>query len=149
LTEGIGPTVEAAKSYSDYYKLCLKAMGNFLAVEVKQDEDLEKKCQLLFGRKALTWQYDQCAAEAKSGRDLNSKVLGPLRTYGWLLSGDQRQTSRAWIHGCAIARSGFCAKSIADGPAPDTKLGTSTIGGSVGSKDPAPKSKATKAIASS
>jgi len=113
LSEGVGPSPHGALSYSDYFKLCLKRMENFMILPGNSSDGVGT----LYGRKALMSVFSECEKKHAAGEQFELRTLAPLRTYSWLLTQDDRQKSDVWIHACVSNRASFLNKSIADKPA--------------------------------
>lgn len=103
LSEGVGPSPEAADTFSDFFKLCLKRMECFFTWTKKVSGSGAPT--LVFGRPALMLKFDACQEKVTQGEKLDLKELAPLRTFGWMLVPDQRKAALKWIQAAALVKA--------------------------------------------
>lgn len=113
VTDGQGPSSDAAGKYSDFYQACLKRMESFYNLQPKDSVAAGG----LVGRPALLWKYAEAEKAADAGEAVELKDLGAFRAYSWVLSADQARKANGWIAEAAKIRAASFHKAIADGSA--------------------------------
>jgi hypothetical protein len=100
-----GPTSDAISNFSEFFKNCLKRFENFLVQEFRLlDKTRSTKKGDVFtmvtlsGLEAVTQLFLEISGLMKEGQDLFADHLQPLRTYGWLLTLEQRKVVDKWVH---------------------------------------------------
>jgi hypothetical protein len=102
LMEQVGPTEQYLGNCSTFYKYCLKLMENFITVEVPNEEVSAgkisfKEPSILFGRKALCYQFEKFNKEFQKGVKKELPDVQLFRTFNYVLSPHQQLLSANWV----------------------------------------------------
>jgi hypothetical protein len=111
LMEQNPPSDAYLQSCTLFFKACLKMMENFITVERRVCAPVEKgklafaapKVELLFGKKALTYMFEDFEAKFTKGlKNVSLKEVAVFRTFHWALTGAQKKRLQQ-IRGLAIS----------------------------------------------
>lgn len=100
LAMGIAPNDKSIDSFSHFYKTVLKRAESFYTLtDGDMDESGPSSAELatLHGREALLAQFRRVGEKSRVGIRLNFEELQPLKTFGWVLGGDEKAQVHQWL----------------------------------------------------
>jgi hypothetical protein len=130
LEEGVGLTAKEIANFGPFYKSVVARLPHFYRMAPKADGTDKRD---LSGRAAIRELLVDVRLQIQDGDNAPLKVLMPLRTYNWVLEGQEIDEVNAWIQSAlrvhAAAAIPFCAlkdSCLDDAPAAGSASSSST-----------------------
>ena len=144
LEEGVGLTAKDIANFGPFYKKVVARLPHFYRMAALKSDGTEKRD--LSGRAAIRELLVDVRLQIQDGANATLKLLMPLRTYNWVLEGQEIDEVNAWIQSAlrvhAAAAIPCCAlkdSCLDDAPAAGSASSSSTALAVIGVATPAIK----------
>jgi hypothetical protein len=131
LKEGVGLTAKDVANFGPFYKRVVARLPHFYRMAAPKSDGADKRD--LSGRAAIRELLVDVRLQIQDGDNATLKVLMPLRTYNWVLEGQEIDEVNAWIQSAlrvhAAAAIPCCAlkdSCLDDAPAAGSASSSST-----------------------
>ena len=149
---GIGPRVDTIPKFSGFVQLCIARMASFFAKDVRVQVASSEPGVLkfvtkahentMYGREAVEYAFRAMEDCMNEKRLMTMNDIAPLKTYGWLLTAEQRGVVSNWARaiGAGIIKKGTgLGMQLLDKMGAEAEstaiVPTATFGGSSSSRD--------------